>query len=180
MNGFRRWAATAIAASATALILTAPAAGLAGADPVPADPSAPSSSAPAAPGASGAPGTSAAPDPSGSPGAGDTSSDDPNGIKFGTPDMGKIHWEQFGGGDEGSAKTLDQFVTQIIGYALTGFGIAAVIGALCVCVLMIVGVKGRSSVAKTALESSIWIWVGCLIAGSFASIGGIILAAGMP
>ncbi len=174
MNGFRRWAATAIAASATALILTAPAAGLAGADPVPADPSAPSVSAPASP-----PGTSA-PNPSGSPGDAGTGSDDPDGIKFGTPDLGKIHWEQFGGSDEHAAKNLDDFVSQIIGYALTGFGIAAVLGALCVCVLMIVGVKGRSAVAKTALESSIWLWIGCLVAGSFASIGGIILAAGMP
>ncbi|WP_052689177.1 hypothetical protein [Williamsia herbipolensis] len=168
MGGFRRWAATAIAVLFTAFLLAAPCVGVASADPV--VPSVPGPSTGPAP-SSGA----AAPDPST-----DSSSDGENEIKFGTPDQGQIHWEKFGGGDKGAAKNLDEFSTQIVGYSLTGFGIAAVLGGLVVFSLMIVGFKGRSTIAKTALESSIWIWAACLLVGSASTIGGLLLAAGIP
>ena len=74
----------------------------------------------------------------------------------------------------------DRFSTQIVGYCLTGFGIAAVLGGMVVMGLMIVGFKGRSTVAKTALESSIWIWAACLLVGSASTIGGLLLSAGIP
>ena len=167
MSGFRRWAAALVAATGTALILlAAPTAGIAAADPTPSIP------APSIPSA----GPSAGADPSADSG---TDSGGPDEIKYGTADQGQIHWERFGGSDHDSAGTLDQFAADILGYAMTGFGIAAVLGGTVVCGLMIAGVRGRSQVAKTALESSIWIWVALLIAGSVSSIGGIVLTAGI-
>lgn len=63
----------------------------------------------------------------------------------------------------------------MIGTLLTGFGIVAVMSGMTVCGLMIVGARGRSTVAKAALESSIWLWVGLFIGGSFSSIGGLLV-----
>ena len=169
MGGFWRWAATAFAVVFTACVLAAPCAGIAAADPV----------APSVPGPSTGPAPSSgatAPDPSADP---DSSGGD-NEIKFGTPEQGQIHWEKFGGSEKDSARNLDQFSTQIVGYCLTGFGIAAVLGGMVVMGLMIVGFKGRSTVAKTALESSIWIWAACLLVGSASTIGGLLLSAGIP
>lgn len=167
MSGFRRWAAALVAATGTALILlAAPTAGIASADPTPSIP------APSIPSA----GPSAGADPSADSG---TDSGGPDEIKYGTADQGQIHWERFGGSDHDSAGTLDQFAADILGYAMTGFGIAAVLGGTVVCGLMIVGVRGRSQVAKTALESSIWIWVGLLLVGSVSSICGLLLLAGI-
>ena len=169
MGGFRRWAAAAIAVWFTACLLATPCVGVAWADPA----------APSVPGPSTGPAPSSgatAPDPSTDP---DSSGGD-NEIKFGTPEQGQIHWEKFGGSQKDSARNLNQFSTQIVGYCLTGFGIAAVLGGMVVMGLMIVGFKGRSTVAKTALESSIWIWAACLLVGSASTIGGLLLSAGIP
>ncbi len=175
----RRACAVVIVVCAAAITtgwLGTPIASAVPADPPPSASTAPS--APAAPSAGASP--SAGVDPSGSPGADGASGDDPDGIKSGTPQMGKLHWEKFGGGDEGAAKNMDEFSNQLIGYALTIFGIAAVVAGLTVTMLMIGGVRGRSALAKTALESSIWIWLACLIVGSFSTLGGIVVFAAIP
>ena len=96
-------------------------------------------------------------------------------IKYGTPKEGQLNWEEFGGDADDAPKTLDEFSDFVIGTLLTGFGIVAVMSGMTVCGLMIVGVRGRSTVAKTALESSIWLWVGLFIGGSFSSIGGLLV-----
>ncbi|ORM35513.1 hypothetical protein [Williamsia sp. 1135] len=81
------------------------------------------------------------------------------------------------GDADDAPKNLDEFSDFVIGTLLTGFGIVAVMSGMTVCMLMIVGARGRSTVAKAALESSIWLWVGLLIGGSFSSIGGILVFA---
>ncbi|MBT0568622.1 hypothetical protein [Williamsia sp. CHRR-6] len=156
------------AVTSTAVLLATPCAPAAWADPTPPGVSGPSTG-PAAPTA-----------PASPPGGSTDPSDGRNEIQFGTANQGQIHWEKFGGSDTTSPKNLDEFSTQIVGYALTGFGIAAVLGSLVVFGLMIVGVKGRSTIAKNALESSIWIWAGCMLVGSASTIGGMLLTAGIP
>lgn len=96
-------------------------------------------------------------------------------IKYGTPKEGQLKWEEFGGDADDAPQSLDEFSDFVIGTLLTGFGVVAVMSGMTVCLLMIVGARGRSSVAKAALESSIWLWVGLLVGGSFSSIGGILV-----
>lgn len=129
-------------------------------------PAAPSSSAPAEPGQSTGADPSTAEDPASSGG---------DEIKWGTPKEGQLHWDQFGGNADEGPQTLDEFSTFVIGLLLTGTGVVAVITSLTICLLMAVGVRGRSEVAKRALESSIWVWAGVVLAGSFSSIGGALL-----
>lgn len=139
----------------------------------------PSTSDPASPPSSGAPTSDPAAPSDGSSG---------DEIKAGTPKEGKIHWEEFGGYDPDASmdpdksiapETLEEFSDLIIGYALTGFGIAAVMGGLVGCGAMIVGFRGRSQVAKVALEQSVWVYVACLIVGSFSTLGGALLQAAL-
>lgn len=105
--------------------------------------------------------------------------DDELEIKAGTPKMGEIQWDEFGGDDSGAAKDLPSFVEQIVGYAMTGFGIAAVVGGLCVCLLMIAGFRGRSSLAQRAAEQTIWLWVAVMLVGSVSSIAGLLLSSAL-
>nr|WP_156524272.1 hypothetical protein [Gordonia sp. LAM0048] len=100
-------------------------------------------------------------------------------IKMGTPKQGEIHWEQFGGDRTEAPRDLQSFSDTMIGYALTGFGIAAVVGGLVGFAAMIVGFRGRSQVAKMALEQSIWLYLAVLIVGSFSTIGGILVASAL-
>lgn len=143
-------------------------AGTAGAVPESAAPSS------AAPSSSGAPTSDPAAPPADS-GSGDGSTD----IPAGTPRQGTVHWEQFGGGTTDAPTDLESFSNTMVGYALTGFGAAAVIGTLCVFLMMIVGFRGRSQVAKLAAEQSIWVWIAVMIVGSFSTIGGLLVSGGL-
>ena len=133
-----------------------------------ADPTSPS----APPSSSSAP-TSNPPAPTTAPG--DTSAE----IPAGTPKQGTIHWEQFGSGQDDAPQDLQSFSNTIIGYALTAFGAAAVISTLCIFMMMIVGFRGRSQVAKLAAEQSVWVWVAVMIVGSFSTLGGLLVAGGL-
>ena len=159
MSGAR---ARAIAAGIVAAVLLVAGAGTGWADP---------STDPSAPPASGAP-TS---DPAAPP-AEDSTGGTGEEIKSGTPKQGTIHWEQFGGDRSDAPKDLESFSDMMVGYALTGFGIAAVVGGLIVCAAMMAGFRGRSQVARLALEQSIWLYVAAMIVGSFSSLGGMLIA----
>lgn len=160
MSGAR---ARVIAAAVIAAVLLVAGAGTGWADP---------STDPSAPPASGAP-TS---DPAAPPAEDSSSSGTGEEIKSGTPKQGTIHWEQFGGDRSDAPKDLESFSDMMVGYALTGFGIAAVIGGLIVCGAMIVGFRGRSQLAKLALEQSIWIYLAAMIVGSFSFLGGMLIS----
>lgn len=118
---------------------------------------------------------STAPDPSAPASSEAAETEGGDEIKYGTPKEGQLKWEEFGGDADDAPQNLDEFSDFVIGTLLTGFGVVAVMSGMTVCLLMIVGARGRSSVAKAALESSIWLWVGLLVGGSFSSIGGILV-----
>lgn len=149
-----------VVAALSAVMLLAPS-GVAGADPDPTGQ--PTVTAPE---------TSDPPAPSAAPDDGGPELD----IKAGTPKEGKIRWDEFGGPTEDAPETLDGYASMLIGYALTIVGSMAMISGLIVLILMGVGFKGRSSVAKAALESSIWLFIGVVVVGSVSTIAGIMLA----
>ncbi|ASR05608.1 hypothetical protein [Gordonia rubripertincta] len=141
----------------------------------------PSASDPAPPPSSGAPTSDLDPAAPSDGSSGDE-------IKAGTPKEGKIHWEEFGGYDPDASmdpdksivpETLEEFSDLIIGYALTGFGIAAVASGLVGFGAMVIGFRGRSQVAKVALEQSVWVYLACLIVGSFSTLGGALIQAAL-
>lgn len=143
-------------------------AGIAVADPSPAPTSAPTSD-PAAPQTT----DPAAPSPS------DTSDPDLK-IKSGTAKEGTIHWDKFGGGTKDAPQTLDEFFKLIVGWALTIFGVMVVISGLFVCMAMGLGFKGRSGLAKAALESSLYLILAVVLVGSIGTITGLMfLGAGL-
>lgn len=96
-------------------------------------------------------------------------------IKSGTAKEGTIHWEKFGGETDGAPETLDDFSKLIVGWALTLFGIFTAISSIVVCILMAIGFKGHSSVAKAALESSVWIVLGVVLVGSISTVAGVLV-----
>lgn len=84
---------------------------------------------------------------------------------------GGVNWSQFHTtGTAGAATTLTGFVDQILGWMKEWGGYLAGFAILAVALLMILGFRHRSEVARKALEGLPFIFAGALLIGSAASL----------
>ncbi|EHI39059.1 hypothetical protein OPAG_08323 [Rhodococcus opacus PD630] len=65
---------------------------------------------------------------------------------------------------------LGDRANDIIGYAKTGFMVLAMLGLLATASMAVIGIKGRSEVAKTALSHLPWAFFALVLGGGAAGL----------
>lgn len=91
----------------------------------------------------------------------------------GQPPTGGVQWDQFGGNPADAPADLDNFITDVLGWMKTLTLYFAVLGALASVAVIVIGMRGRSQVAKKGLEGLPAVLLGTVIASSTTAILGI-------
>ncbi|UDH01778.1 hypothetical protein [Rhodococcus opacus] len=89
------------------------------------------------------------------------------------PATGGVQWEEFGGDPADAPTDLNSFIDSTLGWLKTIALFAGVLGLLIVACLMVIGIRGRSEVAKKAMEGVFPVLLGTVFAGSAYVLVGI-------
>ena len=86
---------------------------------------------------------------------------------------GGVGWDQFGGNPADAPADLDSFITDVLGWMKTLSLYFAVLGALACVAVIVIGIRGRSQVAKKGLEGLPAVLLAVTMASGAAAILGM-------